>query len=319
MASTLEVRLSGSRRGVLLSALALGLGGVASNADAAPVGQGAVSAPTRYVTAGGRRLAYRTVGSGTPMVLCTRFRGNLDSWDPLFLDSLAAQGFQVITFDYTGLGLSTGEKTLNPAAWAKDAGDLVEALGLQSVVLVGWSLGGIAAQVAMSIFPDKISHLILIGTTPPGAVVKLAEPLFYEAAARENDFEDEVILFFEPKSQASRAAARRSHDRIAARKTDLSPPIPYAWAAASLGDAPKAVPFPAPAILDILKTTNIPILHIGGDHDLICPIENWYALNGQLPTLELITYPRSGHGPQHQHPVSSATHIATFVKETGRA
>ena len=318
MVSAFDTLTTGARRSILGSVLGLGLGAVVAPVARAaePTGQAAVSAPTRFVTVAGRKLAYRSIGQGTPMILCTRFRGNLDAWDPLFLDTLAAKGFQVITFDYSGLGLSTGERTLNPFAWAQDAKDLIDALGLKSVVLAGWSLGGIAAQAALTLFADQISHLILIGTTPPGPIVKLAEPLFYEVAGRENDFEDEVILFFEPKSQASREAARRSHDRIAARKTDLSPSVPYAWAAANLGDKPKANPFPAPPVLDILRTTTIPILHIGGDHDLICPVENWYALNGQLPTLQLLTFPQSGHGPQHQHPVSSALHIATFVKRT---
>ncbi|NQE63240.1 alpha/beta fold hydrolase [Caulobacter sp. RHG1] len=214
-----------------------------------------VNAPTRHAEIGGRRLAYRSIGTGRPMVLCTRFRGTIDDWDPLFLDSLVAQGFRVITFDYSGLGLSTGEKSLNPFAWAKDADDLITALNLTSVVLLGWSLGGIAAQAALAIFPNKISHLVLIGTTPPGPAAKLAEPLFYEAAARQNDFEDEVILFFEPRSPASRAAAKASHDRIAARTAERAPPVPYQWAAANLGDGPKAEPFPAPPILAILKST----------------------------------------------------------------
>lgn len=300
------------RRGLLgsalITALAAGLAGPARAATSA------VNAPTQYIEVGGRKLAYRSVGSGQPIVLCTRFRGTIDDWDPLFLDSLAAQGFRVITFDYSGLGLSTGEPTLNPFAWAKDAGDLIAALKLNSVVLLGWSLGGIAAQAALSIFPDRINHLVLIGTAPPGPAVKLAEPLFYEVAARQNDFEDEVILFFEPNAPASRAAAKASHDRIAARTAERGPPVPYQWAARNLGDKPKADPFPAPPILAILKSTKIPILHIGGDHDLICPVENWYALNDQLPTLQLLTYPSAGHGPQHQHPVSSAAHIAAFVK-----
>ncbi|ADG10536.1 alpha/beta hydrolase [Caulobacter segnis] len=310
----------GSRRGVLGSALA---GGLATSlfADVKPTladaTGAAVHAPTRYVAVGDRKLAYRSIGSGRPIVLCTRFRGTMDDWDPLFLDSLVGQGFQVITFDYSGLGLSTGEKTLNPFSWAKDAGDLIQALDLDSVVLLGWSLGGIAAQAALSIFPQKINHLVLIGTVPPGPAAKLGEPLFYETAGRENDFEDEVVLFFEPKSPASRAAAKASHDRIAARKSDRSPAVPYQWAAANLGDKPKANPFPAPPILEILKSTSIPILHIGGDHDLICPVENWYALNEQLPTVQLLTYPRAGHGPQHQHPVAAAAHIAVFVKGEG--
>ena len=39
-----------------------------------------------------------------PLVLCPMFRGNLDAWNPAFLDGLMAQGLRVITFDQAGLG-----------------------------------------------------------------------------------------------------------------------------------------------------------------------------------------------------------------------
>lgn len=278
----------------------------------------AVNAPTQYVEVERRRIAYRSIGAGVPLILCVRFRGTMDVWDPAFLDALVAEGFRVITFDYSGLGASTGEKTLNPFALAKDAADLAGALGLEDVVLGGWSLGGLAAQAAMALFPKLMSHVVLIGSGPPGTYIKLPEQLFYDTARKDNDFEDEVILFFEPKSSASRAAAKASHDRIAARTIDLSPPVPRGWAAEMLGDKPKPAPFPAEPILALLKTTDIPVLHVGGDHDISFPIENWYALNQQLPTLQLVTFPRAGHGPQHEHPEASAAHIATFVRTTSR-
>jgi len=47
----------------------------------------AVTAPNQFVETNGRRLAYRSIGSGKPIVLCTRFRGNMDVWDPAFLES----------------------------------------------------------------------------------------------------------------------------------------------------------------------------------------------------------------------------------------
>ena len=72
-------------------------------------------------------------------------------------------------------------------------------------------------------------------------------------------------------------------------------------------------------MLAALTTTTIPILHVGGDHDISFPIENWYALNRQLPTVQLLTFPQSGHGPQHQHPDAVAEHIATFVRTTTKA
>jgi pimeloyl-ACP methyl ester carboxylesterase len=275
---------------------------------------GAVAAPNRSVDVSGRRLAYRSIGSGKPVVLCTRFRGNLDLWDPAFLDALAAKGFRVVTFDYSGLGLSTGQRTYVVRALARDAGDLIEALDLRDVVIGGWSIGGMAAQVALAMYPDRISHAVLLATTPPGPMVKPPEQLFFDLAGKPvHDLEDNVTVFFEPASKASREAARRSAERIALRTVDRSEPVPADWAAAVLGDKPRNPMFPADDLLRLLKATTVPLLHIGGDHDIIFPVENWYALNAQLPTLQLITFPRAGHGPHHQHPEASAAHIAAFA------
>jgi pimeloyl-ACP methyl ester carboxylesterase len=281
----------------------------------------AAATPTRFVESRGRRLAYRSVGSGTPLVLCVRFRGTLDSWDPAFLDALAANGLRVITFDYTGLGLSTGTPDYNPAALATDAHDLITALGLEAVAIGGWSLGGLAAQVFFAMHARQVSHLVLIGTGPPGPLVKLAEPLFYETAAHPaNDFEDEVILFFEPKSAASRAAARDSVRRIAARAADdRSPPVPIEFAAPLLAGGPRNPSFPADPVLRALEAASVPILHVGGDHDIVFPVENWYALNQRLPTLQLLTFPGAGHGPHHQHPQMAADAIASFMRNARAA
>jgi pimeloyl-ACP methyl ester carboxylesterase len=276
-----------------------------------------LTVPNDFVQVKGRTLAYRAIGTGKPIVLCTRFRGNLDTWDPAFLDALAGNGFRVITFDYTGLGLSTGTPTYNPIEMARDPVDLIEALGLEGVVIAGWSLGGLTAQVVVAFHARRISHAVLIGTGPPGPLVKAAEPLFYEVAAKAaNDADDNAILFFEPASPSSRAASDRSLARMEQRTKGLSAPVPIEFARANLGDGPKNPMFPAMPVLDALKATRIPILHIGGDHDIVFPVENWYALNQQLGSLHLLTFPQSGHGPQHQHPQISADAIASFVRNT---
>lgn len=282
-----------------------------------PASFSAVQAPNQSVDVRGRRLAYRSIGAGQPIVLCTRFRGTMDVWDPAFLDALAGNGFRVITFDYSGLGQSGGAKDMNPMTLAQDASDLIDALDLQDVVISGWSLGGMVAQVVLAMYPQRLSYAVLIGTTPPGPNVKPAEQLFYDTAViPQYDLEDETILFFEPRSAASREAARRSVDRIAERREGRSPPVPVDWAAANLGDRPANPLFPADAVLEALKATTIPVLHIGGDHDIIFPVENWYALNQQLPTVQLLTFPRAGHGPHHEHPQACAEHIASFVRHS---
>lgn len=277
----------------------------------------AIDAPNQFVDLGDRRLAYRSIGSGKPIVLCVRFRGNMDAWDPAFLDALAAEGLRVITFDYAGWGLSTGERQMNPAVLAKDAADLIEALDLTDAVIGGWSLGGMVAQVVLAMYPRRLSHAVLIATTPPGPMVKEGEALFNELAAVPGaTAERDTALFFEPASDASRAAAAASFERLRQRTEGRSPEIDAAWAAAILGPTPRNPAFPAPQVLEALKRTPLPVLHIGADHDIAFPIENWYALNGQVPTLQLLTFPQAGHGPQHQYPQAAASYIGTFVRTT---
>lgn len=279
----------------------------------------AIQAPTQFTEVNGRTLAYRQIGAGIPLLLCVRFRGTLDSWDPAFLDALAASGFLVTTFDYSGLGASTGERTYNPASLATDAIDLMDALGFDKVALGGWSIGGVAAQIAFAKASGRVSHLVLLGTTPPGELVKKGEPLFYTMAKRENDFDDIVALFFEPNSAESRSAAEESERRINARSIDRSPVIPVEWAAQAIGDGPRNPMFPVEAVKQALKATKIPVLHIAGSRDIVFPKENWDALAGEFPTLRTITMPVSGHGPHQQYPTEVAGFIASFVQHSGGA
>lgn len=76
------------------------------DAGSTPVADSAVKAvdvKTAYAEVNGRKIAYRSIGKGMPIVLCQRFRGNLDSWDPLFLDELG-KNYRVLIFDYSAFG-----------------------------------------------------------------------------------------------------------------------------------------------------------------------------------------------------------------------
>lgn len=308
-----------SRRHALIGG-AVAIAGLSRAAPAAASGGGASAATTQFVEVAGRKLAYRSVGQGKPIVLAHRFRGVLDLWDPAFIDALAAQGLRAITFDHSGMGQSTGERSYNPGALVKDAKDLIDGLGLKDVVIGGWSFGGIVAQIYVAMFGASVSHAVLISTTPPGKLVKPGEQLFYDLAAQgPATLEQYTTMFFEPKDAASRAASQRSFERIFARKAGRSPDVPVEWALTQVPHSPPNPMFPSEEVLQALKNTDVPILHLAGDHDLSVPVENWYALGGQLPTLNLVTYPRAGHAPHHQHPEMAAAHIAAFIKNTRKS
>src|SRR5260370_33900710 len=106
-----------------------------------------ITAPTRFVEAGGTRYAYRRFGAetGTPLVFLQHFRGGLDNWDPLLTD-LLARGRSVILFNNAGAASSTGETPNTIDAMSDHVAASVNALGLPQIIVLGSSLGGYVAQ-----------------------------------------------------------------------------------------------------------------------------------------------------------------------------
>lgn len=276
-------------------------------------GQKAIESETKFAEVEGRKLAYRSIGKGTSIIFVNRFRGTLDTWDPLFLDKMA-ENFNVITFEYTGIGSSMGTLPTDITIVAKDIKDLSQALKLEKIIVLGWSYGGLVAQAATLMYPDLITHSILIGTGPPGKNEAPVEKDFLDVALKPiNNFDDEVVLFFEPKSEASVAAAKASHDRIA-KRIDVSK-IPSTMDVFNLyfkGGA--GFREDKSNFREQLKTTKTPILILCGDHDISFAVENWYPFTRQLTNAQMVIFMQSGHGPQHQYPELSAKYITDFIK-----
>jgi len=268
---------------------------------------------TSFADTGDRKIAYRSYGKGKPIIFVNRFRGTLDTWDPLFIKMMAKK-FNVITFDYSGVGSSTGNMAPDIVIVAKDVKDLADALKLNTIIVLGWSYGGLVAQAVTLLYPNLVSHSILVGTNPPGKNEVPFEQVFLDAALKPiNDFDDEVVLFFEPKSQISLAAAKASHERIH-KKIDVKK-IPSTMEAFQVyfagGDAFKE------DILNFreqIKKTKIPILIISGDHDVSFAVENWYAIVNEMVNTQMIVYSETGHAPQHQYPEMTSKYIINFVK-----
>jgi pimeloyl-ACP methyl ester carboxylesterase len=145
------------------------------DATAAP---SAVTAETRYVEVNGTKIAYRKIGNGTPLLLANRMRGTLDTWAPLFLDELA-RAHTVITFDYPGIGYSSGKLPDDMGHVADFINDLAGALKLEKFAILGWSWGGFASQTLVVDHPGRVTHAILVGTNPPGKDQLPIEQLFW--------------------------------------------------------------------------------------------------------------------------------------------
>ncbi|MCR5868322.1 alpha/beta fold hydrolase [Aquincola sp. J276] len=77
---------------------------------------------------------------------------------------------RVVLFDHLGCGSSDmtayGPRHDRLEAYAEDVVALVEALGLQRVMLVGHSVGGVIAMMASLARPALFSRLVLVSTSP---------------------------------------------------------------------------------------------------------------------------------------------------------
>jgi pimeloyl-ACP methyl ester carboxylesterase len=272
----------------------------------------AVNSKTKFVEVNGQRFSYRSYGSGLPIIMLNRFRGTLDTWDPAFIEGLA-KTFNVLTIDYSGIGLSTGKCASDVLSMAEDVKAVVGALKLSNFIIVGWSLGGMVTQTIITKYPELVGRAVLIGTIPPGKNTGVPEKEFWDRALKPvNDLDDGIVLFFEPKSESSKNAAKLSFGRMAQRTNDLDIPVSKeCW-----DDQKKAIEDfreDKNDMLEELRKSTIPTLLIMGDHDIGFHLEDWYPLIGDLESTQVIVLPRAGHAPQHQYPDLVARYITDFI------
>lgn len=109
------------------------------------------------------RLYYEIHGAGEPLLLIQGL--GLDSTAWLYQLPALAQQYQVILFDNRGIGRT--DASLGPYttyAMAQDVIALLNVLEIARVHILGFSMGGLIAQVLALHYPDRIHKLVLVST-----------------------------------------------------------------------------------------------------------------------------------------------------------
>lgn len=257
-------------------------------------------APTEVVrAANGVDFAYRRVGNpgGAPLVLANYFAANLDDWDPLIVDGLAA-GSDVITFDYPGIGASTGTTPATVAEFAEECVGFLHALDLTTVDFLGFSLGGMIAQRIASARPEMLGRMILCGTGPRGG----EKMTFDELSAEELNDPVALLLnaFFTP-SDASQAAGRAYVDRLNRRVANRDAPVTASAAGAQLRAIRGWGQIPTTDRYAMLSAIRQPTLIVHGVNDVVVDSVNAMILAEHLSDATLLMFPDASHGAQSQH------------------
>lgn len=124
-------------------------------------------------TRDGIRLAYATIGAGPPLVKAANWLSHLDyDWEsPVWRHWLVelARRFQLVRYDERGCGLSDWDvPRFAFADWVDDLATVVDAVGLERFPLLGISQGGPVAIAYAVRYPERVSHLVLLGSFAQG-------------------------------------------------------------------------------------------------------------------------------------------------------
>jgi len=270
----------------------------------------------RVEAANAIEYAYRDTGdSAVPLVLLQHFRGNLDNWDPALIDALTAER-RVITFDNVGVAATTGRTPNTVEAMANDAIAFVEAMDLERIDLLGFSIGSFIAQEIALIRPDLLRRVVLASSAPQGAAGMhgWAPDVIGAVGPPETSPQGYVSVFFAP-TNTSREAGRQAAGRIfGGRTTERDEPTTWQTRQAQY-DAVCAWGIPNHSLLQRVGAIDLPVFVCNGDSDPMILPRYSHLLAGLLPNARVTIYPDSAHGFLFQHFTRFAADVHSFLEE----
>jgi 3-oxoadipate enol-lactonase len=260
------------------------------------------------IPVGGVTLSCEMRGTGTTIVLLHGFPLDRRMWDAQI--EMLSQSFRVIAPDLRGFGQSSLEPAdvdsgVGMDHHATDVLAILDALGVtETVVLVGFSMGGyVAFQIALK-HPARVRGLVLCDTRAVGDTEEAAAGRLKMANAVLDANSPEPAL----NAMLPKLLAPESHEQrpevVAAIKEMILRQSPGGVAAAQRGMARRE------DVRDELKRILCPVLGIVGTADVISTPKEMREIIDALPDARLTEIPGG-----HMTPMENAEAVTEAIKE----
>ncbi|MDL5159671.1 alpha/beta fold hydrolase [Actinomycetospora termitidis] len=283
----------------------------------------ATHAPTeadtiRFAQTKSWRLRYNEAGSGHPVLLLHGSGPGATGWSNYHLNIPAlAERFRVIAWDAPGWGQSDAAPSAeydHPAAVI----ELLDELGIEKAALVGNSMGGMVAVAVAARYPDRVSHLITMGSgsfpdVPPlfGPGDGPSEGLKILIEGYRNPTPATMmrlvqIMTFAPEFATEELAAMRA-EAASARPDHLEnflEGLPTGGAVSRPVDPAEVRGITAPTML------------VHGRDDRVVHHEHSLRLLSMIPDARLVLFNRCGHWAQIEHAAEFNRLVSSFVAES---
>ena len=216
----------------------------------------------------------------------------------------AHHGHNALALDLPGHGASKGSPIKAVGAMADWINDLLVALNIDRVALVGHSMGSLAALETAARYPSRVSKLVMVGTAVPMAV---SDVLLNAATANDHAAFDMVNIW------GHTPAAQIGNN-----------PMPGVWMA---GDFLRLLEKSKADVLGIdLKACNdyrdgiaaaakvtCPVLLLLGKNDMMTSPKATKELSATLPNCRIVILPRAGHVPMTEEPDGTLDALWQFL------
>lgn len=256
-----------------------------------------------FLTVRGRLVNTFSFGSGGPaLVAHGGFTGSSELWLQPF--EALSRRWQVVTFDHRG----SGENPAAPEEISQDelVADLIgvmDALGLEQVVLAGESMGSAVALRAALEHPNRFLGLIVVDGSPVWERQRsegFARALTEDFDAALEGFVDRC--FPEPGSDHIRRWAmnilRRSTPDVSARLVECI------WGL---------------NLIDRLPAIHHPALVIHGRDDAVVPLVAGQLIADGIPDSRMVVIDGCGHVPTLTFPDVVVAEVTSFLEQVGGA
>ena len=268
---------------------------------------------SRWVQANGLRLHYLDWGNADapPLLLLHGLQDCAGLWDTF------AQGmrdrFHVLALDHRGHGDSPPADSYPLSDYVREVADVIDALGLLDVVLMGHSAGSKNAWVCIAENPGKASRLVITDMDPdsfnPGSVAMRSR---YEEESDEYDGLDAVVERLRSRQPKSTDAEVR---RDAEVMTKSLPDGRLTWKR----DRGVVTKYDRPDVWASLPSVGVPTLTVRGAESTLLRHDVALRMAEAIPDCRLVEIPGGGHWVHLEQPDAYLQAVNDFLIDGGLA